>query len=251
MEAITKATLGCTFACLLGFAFASQPAQPANSVPQVRRRISVEGVESLAGQPFSAEFETERTQTLLDGSHVRSLQHQKFYRDGEGRIRNEVYTHRGPYQEGSEELSSATITDVVGNVRYSLQPRNHTAQRSILFSELTQTPAAPPPSPTTTQQTQPQPKGTNETLGTQTIEGMSAEGSRFTMTLPINAQGNDAPLTYSNERWYSTEMGLEILQKMNDPRSGETVRRFTNILRGEPDPSLFQVPPDYTIRNPQ
>lgn len=85
----------------------------------------------------------------------------------------------------------------------------------------------------------------------QTIEGISAEGSRFTMTLPVNFQGNDAPLTYSNETWYSTEMGLEILLKMNDPRTGERVQRFLNIQRGEPDPSLFQVPADYTIKDAQ
>jgi hypothetical protein len=44
-------------------------------------------------------------------------------------------------------------------------------------------------------------------------------------------------------------MGLEVLQKISDPRSGETVHRFTNIVSGEPDPSLFRVPADYTIKD--
>jgi len=129
--------------------------------------------------------------------------------------------------------------------------RNHTARRSVVFVERVQAPTVPRPVPTPAQQAQPQPKGTNEPLGIQTIDGINAEGSRFTMTLPINAQGNDAPLTYSTETWYSTEMGLQILQKMNDPRTGATVRHFTNIQRGEPDPSLFQVPADYTIKDIQ
>jgi hypothetical protein len=252
MKVISRTALGCTLVSLISFALASQSARTAISVPQAPRMTNVNGVESIAGQPFSADFDTERTQTLLDGSHIHTVQHQKFYRDGEGRIREEMFTRQGLYyQEGPGVLTSVMITDVVANVRYNLQLRNHAAQRSVVFVERVQAPTVPRPVPTPAQQAQPQPKGTNEPLGIQTIEGISAEGSRFTMTLPINAQGNDAPLTYSTEAWYSSEMGLQILQRMNDPRMGETVRHFTNIQRDEPDPSLFKVPADYTIKDPQ
>ena len=33
-----------------------------------------------------------------------------------------------------------------------------------------------------------------------------------------------------------------------DPRSGESTYRLLSIVRAEPDASLFQVPPDYTVR---
>jgi hypothetical protein len=33
-----------------------------------------------------------------------------------------------------------------------------------------------------------------------------------------------------------------------DPRLGESSYRLTNIVRGEPDPSLFQVPAGFTVK---
>jgi hypothetical protein len=253
MKRIAHVALGCTLASLLGVAFSSRTFSEQNNAAQAPRQTNVNGVESIAGQPFSADLEIEHNQTLLDGSHIHTVQHEKFYRDGEGRIRYETYNRPNLDQQAPEELTSVTITDAPANARYTLQPRTHIAQRSAIFAPPVQAQVAPRPipAPVQEQETQPQRKITNEDLGTQTIDAISAEGRRYTVTLAANTQGNDAPLTYSGETWYSTEMGLQIVQKLNDPRSGETVRRFTNIARGEPDPSLFQVPADYTIRNPQ
>jgi hypothetical protein len=39
-----------------------------------------------------------------------------------------------------------------------------------------------------------------------------------------------------------------VLTKHSDPRSGETTYRLVNVVRAEPDRSLFAVPPDYTIK---
>ena len=33
-----------------------------------------------------------------------------------------------------------------------------------------------------------------------------------------------------------------------DPRTGRSTYRLSNINRNEPDPSLFRIPSDYTIR---
>jgi len=38
-----------------------------------------------------------------------------------------------------------------------------------------------------------------------------------------------------------------ILQDRSDPRSGETITKLQNVSRAQPDPSLFQPPPDYQI----
>jgi hypothetical protein len=38
-----------------------------------------------------------------------------------------------------------------------------------------------------------------------------------------------------------------VLSKRSDPRSGETVTRYTNINRAEPAHSLFEVPADYKV----
>ncbi|MGH9751250.1 MAG: hypothetical protein ACREA2_00560 [Blastocatellia bacterium] len=86
-----------------------------------------------------------------------------------------------------------------------------------------------------------------ESLGKQTIEGVEAEGTRTTFTIPAGKIGNERPIVTVNERWYSPELQTVVLSKNSDPRMGETTYRLTNIVRSEPDPSLFQVPADYTI----
>jgi len=86
-----------------------------------------------------------------------------------------------------------------------------------------------------------------EQLGSQTIEGVVAEGTRVTFTIPAGKIGNERPIVTVNERWYSPELQTVVLSKNNDPRMGETTYRLTNIDRSEPDPSLFQVPADYKV----
>jgi hypothetical protein len=39
-----------------------------------------------------------------------------------------------------------------------------------------------------------------------------------------------------------------VMTYRNDPRSGESSYKLTNIMRSEPDRGLFQVPPDYTVK---
>ena len=86
-----------------------------------------------------------------------------------------------------------------------------------------------------------------ESLGTQTIEGVQAEGTRVTFTIPAGKIGNERPIVTVNEQWYSPELQAVVMSKNSDPRTGETTYRLTNIVRSEPDPGLFQVPSDYTV----
>jgi hypothetical protein len=90
-----------------------------------------------------------------------------------------------------------------------------------------------------------------ESLGTQMIEGVQAEGTRTTVTIPAGAIGNDLPIQIVSERWYSPELQTVVMTKHSDPRMGDTVYRLTNINRNEPAPSLFQAPADYTALSPE
>ena len=87
-----------------------------------------------------------------------------------------------------------------------------------------------------------------ESLGKQTIEGVEAEGTRFTTTIPAGEIGNEQPIEMVFESWYSPELQTVIMSKHSDPRSGENTYRLTNINRTEPAHSLFEVPADYTIQ---
>ena len=88
-----------------------------------------------------------------------------------------------------------------------------------------------------------------ETLPGQVIEGVKAEGKRTTTRIPAGTIGNDQDISITSEVWYSPELQTVVLLKRNDPRVGESVTSLTNIQRNEPDPSLFQVPAGYTVRD--
>jgi hypothetical protein len=87
-----------------------------------------------------------------------------------------------------------------------------------------------------------------ESLGKQTLEGVEAEGTRFTTTIPAGEIGNEQPMEIVFESWYSPELQTVVMSKHSDPRSGENTYRLTNINRTEPAHSLFEVPSDYTIQ---
>ena len=86
-----------------------------------------------------------------------------------------------------------------------------------------------------------------EQLGVQNIEGIDAEGTRTVTTIPAGAIGNERPIEITYEKWYSNELQLVVMSKHNDPRFGEQTYRLTNIVRSEPDASLFTLPNGYRM----
>jgi hypothetical protein len=88
-----------------------------------------------------------------------------------------------------------------------------------------------------------------EDLGKQLIEGVEAEGTRTTITIPAGEIGNERAIEIVSERWYSPELQLVVMTRHSDPRMGETTYKLTNINRTEPAKSLFEVPADYTIKS--
>jgi hypothetical protein len=221
---------------------------------------------AVTGAPYSAEEVTEHVQTLADGTHITQPSAKTiFYRDSLGRTRIERSFPPPPGASGAAGPNMIEISDPVSGAHYTLDPRSRTA-RKVSF------PSPPPPPPTGTMATSQRravpaaipalpaslpdnqaqrPQFSHESLGTQTIDGVLAEGARTTVTYPIGAVGNDRPITTVSEMWTSPELKTVVLRKNSDPRSGESTTRLTNISRVEPDPSLFQIPSDYEIVDPQ
>jgi hypothetical protein len=86
-----------------------------------------------------------------------------------------------------------------------------------------------------------------EDLGTQTMEGVLVTGTRTTRTIPAGRIGNEKPISIVIEVWTSPELKTVVMSKRSDPRMGEQTFRLTNIVRAEPDPSLFAVPADFRL----
>jgi hypothetical protein len=87
-----------------------------------------------------------------------------------------------------------------------------------------------------------------ESLGKQVIEGVEADGTRLTRTIPAGEIGNELPINIVSEMWYSPELQVVVMSKHSDPRFGETTYKLTGISRSEPARSLFEVPSDYTVK---
>jgi hypothetical protein len=88
---------------------------------------------------------------------------------------------------------------------------------------------------------------TKEQLGTKTVNGVQAEGVRVTRTIPAGAIGNDKPIEVVTERWYSTDLQMVVMTTHTDPMMGTVSVKLASVVRGDPDPGLFQIPSDYKV----
>ena len=213
------------------------------------------GPQGVKAVPYSADDVVETTQLLSDGNRIVRKATGRIYRDSEGRTRRERPVLRSPATSVTPDDAPrhVTINDPVARIHYVLDPLRKTARKFSFPSQpervsRTKTGAPPPPSARTVTERR---QITTEPLGTETIEGLEAQGTRHTITIPAGQQGNDLPIQLIDEQWYSPALREVVLSKHNDPRFGETVSRLTNISLEEPDASLFEIPPDYTVEELQ
>jgi hypothetical protein len=234
----------------------------------------------VKGAPYSAETITESTRILGDGNRIKHKNSASVYRDGEGRTRRDQELGAvGPWAMSGDPQQMVFINDPVAGINYVLDPRTRTARKMPPFrfsyssgeasntvsgsaavrlqveKEVFTNAAPPPPHPGVGGQpiemfrisADPRNRKT-ESLGKQVIEGVEADGTRTTMTIPAGEIGNEQPIQIVTEKWYAQELQTVVMSKHSDPLVGETVYRLTNITRGEPAHSLFEVPSDYTVK---
>jgi hypothetical protein len=204
-----------------------------SACPPVEGPFDLFQVRPRTGCPLSAVIEITRSQTLADGTHVQTKNKTLVYRDSFGRVRFDNYA---PAQEAPGFVQ---IFDPVEGIQYFIRAQFATASRSKW--------TGPPPGLRVGSTPPPAPKAIVERLESQQMEGLLATGWRTTRTIPAGAEGNDRALTVVSEIWICSDMGITLLEKNSDPRSGEVEKRMTDLQRTEPDVALFHVPPDYTI----
>ena len=219
---------------------------------------------TVKNAPYTADVVTEVTQALPDGNHIHQINTMHVARDSEGRTRREESLHNLNGLAANANLPQMVfINDPVAGVNYALNPTEKTANRSTWSGRggpggggramMRQSGDAPPPPPRqVTVDGQVVRRGRNqnvktEALGRQSIEGVPADGTRTTMTIPAGQIGNDQPIQVVTETWYSQDLHTVVLSKRTDPRTGETVSRMANVSRAEPPHSLFEVPSDFKV----
>jgi len=213
----------------------------------------------VTGAPYAADAVTETTQTLSDGNHITRKTTNKTYRDSQGRTRREQsFQAIGPWSTNGDTSVMVQINDPVAGVNYSLNsgakeatkiemmppPTHAQMEADARKYNMAKAKAAGAHMSTFTTKVSP---AKEESLGPQMINGVQADGTRNTITIPAGQIGNDLPIDIVDERWYSTELQTLVKSVHSDPRMGSTTYQLTNINRAEPSPSLFEVPADYKV----
>lgn len=254
---------------------------------EVAMRVPLEN--AIKGAPYSADTIVEGVQVLADGNRIVRKTTGHVYRDSEGRTRRDEeqqgVSRDVPYVPGGMMIS---IVDPVAGYSYSLDPQNKIAWRTpggtaagimekmqvaavkqkMEAEQLAATKAAAAGEMRARSGGAGGGRGVGEVrmrtpggdvafayvpepgpLEHKTLEGVAVEGRKTTITIPAGKVGNEQPLTITSEEWRSPELGVLVLTHHSDPRSGDSSYRLVNIVRAEPDPSLFMVPADYTVKD--
>ena len=233
----------------------------------------------VEGAPYSATVTNESVQTLADGNRITQTTTGATARDSQGRTRNEASLPMIGNLSATDVPHLVFIVDPVAQVSYTLNLDEKTAHvvntkgmmpmpaggKAVTMAagamRIPDLAPLPPPlaaggqvflsmNATKIDLAKEQAETKSEDLGTQVIEGVNAQGKRTTRTIAAGEIGNDKPIDIVTEVWTSPDLKTIVLSKRSDPRMGTQTFRLTNIVRGEPDASLFTVPSDFKTVDP-
>jgi len=194
-------------------------------------------------------------QTLADGTELVNSNSTQFYRDAMGRTRVE---------ETLDGVTLVTIRDPVAGFVVRLDPRTKNAVKATTASGggrsgggSTASTAAQEDLKKKAEEVQKQvakaqkektaPEPAMEDLGIESVSGVPALHTRMTRIIPAGSIGNNRDIHVVNERWYSEDLQMLLKSVSSDPRFGVTTYELSNVLRNDPDPTLFKIPADYAV----
>jgi hypothetical protein len=211
-------------------------------------------------------------QTLADGNRIVETTQGSVARDSQGRVRRDEALSGFPGTP-ADVPHLVFIDDPVAGIHWNLDAHSKTAVKMPFVRVPSPVGGAPfnvsmppPPGPDKvffyssdvmpkadlhimTRTQLPDSQGVKNDLGTETVEGVKAQGTKVTRTIPAGTMGNEQPLVITTETWYCPDLKVLVMSKTSDPRIGETTYRLTDIQRAEPAADLFEVPADYTIKS--
>jgi hypothetical protein len=238
------------------FTVAALPAQ--SLTPCVRSMVFTIGQQVFIGAragghapAYTATIKSTFERALADGNTIHWTAESIEARDEAGRTVRHGVQGCDVDADGQQQLrTDANIFDPVANTstHWNTGPGTMalvtvTHQRtSSSHPDWKEIPHAPP--------VQYHPQVTSEDLGTRTIAGMQATGTRATEIIAAGADGNDMPLKIVNETWMNKENHTILMRVQDDPRYGRSTWEVENLTLGPPDPALFTPPANYKVWDP-
>lgn len=195
--------------------------------------------------PFTAVVDVQRTVIRPDGSVFNLKSFRNLARDSSGRIHNESRSYVPASSTNTPEVLHIHLYDPQTRISTELDARKGTYYTMTMHHP----PSTMPPtvrfgSPTTAG-VPANDFAKEEDLGSQEIEGVQARGVRETQIIPAESSETGKEITVVDEYWYSDELRINVLMKHDDPRTGTTTLRVTQITRAEPDPALLELSEGY------
>ncbi len=189
-------------------------------------------VTPIPGVPFTATVVIESKQPLADGTVETRLSEVLIARDSSGRIRNERHAMVPEGFRGDPPLLLVHVFDPATRISYVMNPFTRIARQRVIQPAENYAPG---------------PNQKTEDLGTTTLNGMQAKGTRISHTVPAQSSGTGKPVTVTDEFWYSDDLHMNLLETHTDLRGGTQTVSILSIKREEPSPALFEVPAGYKI----
>ncbi len=198
-------------------------------------------------------------QQLLDGSYVRSFSRTRQARASDGRTMQQMSQRCTRGEDGQPHLSyfvtvydpktRTTLGWTVGNPVMPKEARlTHMPEPVRREPAKKLTPAEEERRKAMLSLDTTRRESKTEDLGTRTIAGIEAHGTRMVRTVPVGEEGNELPIVLTSETWTAKEMGIVLLGIHDDPRSGKYTYEVEEITMGEPDAALFAPPEGYVIK---
>lgn len=250
------------FAAGLG---ASGQAQSTGCVQSAQTMMVFYAGVSAGKVAFSGTIKTTFEQKLADGNVIRAVIHTRDARDSSGRTMVQGAQGCARGEDGQiEQRLSVQVNDPVAGTGSSWYVGGTDSPKvlHVYHQSAPLPPRVPPPHPPTpeelaqqqqalqahrAQQAELQKDRKIEDLGAKQINGVLAQGTRTTRTIPAGLEGNEKPLVLVDERWQSKDLGLVLYFINDDPRRGRTVEEYEELTLREPDAALFALPADYTV----
>jgi hypothetical protein len=206
------------------------------------------GVSSRKHKPFTAIARTTLSRVFPSGTQRTVTIEDRIARDGGGRVLREQHL---PWTEDpAEPVFYVNILDPKKMERIHLDPQRHLAtvrpvdQRypwDYIPYDGTQYRLATKSGVTVH----------TELLRDQQINGLKCWGQRTTYVFsPGTFQGNQQPVTRTLEVWYAKDLGSDVRIVAHDPdqKAGDQQTDLVGIVYGEPDPSIFEPPAEYSTQ---
>ena len=229
---------------------------------------------AITGEPFSATAQTQSTTEFADGNRIVRTNTVHYFRDGQGRTRVD---RPAPAMASAVAVKEKSSSDTTGRVvamdNYSVIEDPVSGERIQLIAPMKMATVFKFPQGKTPLRLQPasalldnmapfgllglgmgigadgrttESSADTTSLGDKIVNGVLATGTRIVRVIPVGALGNEKPITSTLEEWKSAELGIPVQITQTSSIGGRLTYNLQDMVRAEPDPSLFTIPAGYT-----